>query len=67
VCAEGYAGNLCAVCASGQGLTLVHFSAQLKHFLLGRGCIQRLFVGIVGCVGCILCQKRLRFSWEVDE
>ena len=48
MCAEGYAGNLCAVCASGQGLTLVHFSAQLKHFLLGRGCIQRLFEGCSG-------------------
>jgi len=57
---------------AGQGLTLVHFSAQRKRFLWDRGCIEGLFRGcsgglrgsggIRGCVGCILCQKRLRLS-----
>jgi len=60
----------------GQGLTLVHFSAQRKPFLWDRGCSQGLFrgcsgvvgglyrrcLGIRGCLGCILCQKRLRLS-----
>ena len=31
-----------------QGLTLVHFSAQLKRFLWDRGCIQALFRGGAG-------------------
>jgi len=53
-----------------QGLTLVHFSAQRKHFLWDRGCIEGLFSGsssgvygvlggIRGCLGCIFCQKWL--------
>jgi len=29
--------------AIGQGLTLVHFLAQLKRFLWNRGCIEGLF------------------------
>jgi len=32
--------------ASGQGLTLVHFKAQLEHYLWDRGCVQRLFRGV---------------------
>jgi len=24
-------------------------------------------MGIRGCAGCMLCQKRLRLSWKVDE
>jgi len=28
-----------------QGLTLVHFSAQLKRFLWNKGCFQGLFTG----------------------
>jgi len=31
--------------AQNQGLTLVHFSAQRKHFLWDRGCVQGLFRG----------------------
>jgi len=55
--------------ASEQGITLVHFSAQLKRCVWDRGCIQGLFRGCLGVsggigeyVGCILCQKRLRLS-----
>jgi len=33
------------VTAAKQGLTLLHFSAQLKRFLWDRGCIQGLFRG----------------------
>jgi len=33
-----------------QGLTLVHFSAQLKRFLWERGCIYGLFRGYTGGV-----------------
>jgi hypothetical protein len=58
---------------SGQGLTLVHFSAQRKRFLWNRGCVWLLFRGCLGAVegglgsmkGCLeyaLCQKRLRLS-----
>jgi len=36
--------------ALAQGLTLVHFSAQLKRFLRDRGYVQGLFRGCVGCV-----------------
>jgi hypothetical protein len=32
--------------AACQGLTLVHFSAQRKHFLWDRGCVQRLSRGV---------------------
>ena len=36
-----------------QGLTLVHFSAQLKHFEWDMGCVYRLFRGCTGGVrGC---------------
>ena len=56
----------------GQGLTLVHFSAQRKRFLRERGCIQGLFRGVQevsggmrGCLDRILCQKRLRLSSKV--
>jgi hypothetical protein len=38
----------------GQGLTLVHFSARLKHFLWHRECIQRLFRGCLGVMGGIM-------------
>jgi len=34
----------------GQGLTLVQFSAQRKHFLLDRGCIEGLLRGGYGGV-----------------
>ena len=57
-----------------QGLTLVHFSAQLKRILWDRGALRgcsgggqevfRICQGVLrsirGCLGCILCQKRLR-------
>ena len=62
-----------AAAASNQGLTLVHFSAQLKRFLWHRGCtvgvfrgslggVYEMLEGIMGYLGCILCQKRLRLS-----
>jgi hypothetical protein len=39
--------------ASAQGLTLAHFSAQLKRFLLDKGCVWGLFRGCLGAVwGC---------------
>ena len=31
-----------------QGLTHVHFSAQLKRILSHRGCIEELFTGCLG-------------------
>ena len=34
-----------AYVGAGQGLTLVHFSAQLKRFLWDRGCIEGLLRG----------------------
>ena len=34
--------------ASSQGLTLIHFSAQLERFVWNRGCIQG---GVRGCSG----------------
>ena len=34
-----------------QGLTLVHFSAQLKRFLWDRGCIYGLLWGVLRCWG----------------
>jgi len=47
------------VAQDGQGLTLVHFSAQLKRLLWSRGC-EGLFGGclgveggIRGCLGCV--------------
>ena len=55
--------------AARQGLTLVNYSAQRKHFIWARGCIQGPYrgciagvYGIRGCLGCILCKKRLRLS-----
>ena len=60
--------------ASRQGLTLLHFSTQLKRFLWDRGCIEGLcrvvlfrrykgfLGGIKGCPGGTLCQKQLRLS-----
>ena len=55
-----------------QGLTLVHFSAQLKRILWERvlagvvqGVLRRcqgVLRSVSGCSGCILCQKRLRLS-----
>jgi hypothetical protein len=36
-----------ATAAEVQGLTLVHLSAQRKHFLWARGCIQGLFRGCI--------------------
>jgi hypothetical protein len=43
--------------ASSQGLTLVHFSAQLERFFWGRGCAWGLCSpcsgGATGCLGCI--------------
>jgi len=61
----------------GQGLTLVHFSAQLERILRDRGemgvCfggpwqVTRVLRRIRGCLGCILCQKRLRLSRKVDQ
>ena len=51
--------------AGDQGLTLVHFSAQLESFVCGRGarrgCVARAkrvlewCVGCVRCVGCVGC------------
>jgi len=35
---------------NGQGVSLVHFSAQRKHFLWARGCIQGLFRGYIAGV-----------------
>ena len=60
--------------ASMQGLTLVHFSAQLKRILWDRGAIRGRLAGVQEmaggikvyhirkCSGCILCQKRLKMS-----
>ena len=31
-----------------------------------RGCLGGVR-GYEGCLGCILCQKRLRLSWKLDE
>ena len=36
--------------SDGQGLTLVHFSAQLERILWHRGCIQGLSSGCLGGV-----------------
>ena len=41
---DGY--DLILECQRRQGLTLVHFSAQLKRFLWDRGCLQ-------GCLGVV--------------
>jgi hypothetical protein len=41
--ASGTLVALLLAAATGQGLTLVHFSAQCKRFLCDRGCIQGLF------------------------
>jgi hypothetical protein len=39
--------------AEGQGLTLVHFSAQRKRFLWDRGCVQGVYRGCLRVVaGC---------------
>jgi hypothetical protein len=46
---------------NGQGLTLVHFSAQRKRFVRDWGCIQG-FRRSQGCLWCIVCQKRLMLS-----
>ena len=53
--------------AAAQGRTLLHFSAQLEHFLrdraLFRGCsggVYEVVRGIRGCLWCVLCHKRLR-------
>jgi hypothetical protein len=58
--------------AVSQGLTLVHFSAQLKRILSDRGafrdCLgvfrrcQGILRSIRGCSGYVLCQRRLRLS-----
>ena len=54
-----------------QGLTLVHFSAQLERFLRDRGCTQGWFRGCLSGgrghegvfrVGCIVDKKRLKLS-----
>jgi hypothetical protein len=49
-----------------QWLTLVHFSAQRKHFLWDRGRIQGSFTewsgGVRGCLGCVFVTERLRLS-----
>jgi hypothetical protein len=41
---------------SGQGLTLVHFSAQVERFVCDRGCADGLCSpcegGVRGCLGC---------------
>ena len=43
----------------GQGLTLVHFSAQLERFLWDRGCAYGSCsprqVGVRGCLKCVGC------------
>ena len=43
----------------GQGLTLVHLSAQLERFAWDRGCTQGLYSpcqgGVRGCSGCVGC------------
>jgi len=40
--------------ASGQGLTLVHFSAQRKRFMWDRGCTQGLVRGCLGVYSGVL-------------
>ena len=46
--------ELLAATAQHQKLTLVHFSAQRKRFLLYRGCVQGLFrVEFRGCLGAL--------------
>jgi hypothetical protein len=51
---------------SGQGLTPVHFSAQLKRFSSDRGVRLRvvwgLSGGVRGCQGVVFWQERLRLS-----
>jgi len=47
-----------AVIAAAQGLTLVHFSAQLKSFVWDRGCILALFrrwQGVLVDTGGVFC------------
>ena len=63
--------------AAGQGLTLVHFSAQLKRILWDRGALRGCSGGVLevsggmkgyqGVFRVYLCQTRLRLSLEVDE
>jgi len=48
---EGVAAPDFPAAAGWQGLTLVHFSAQLTRFLCDRGCVKGLFRGCLGGVG----------------
>jgi len=55
--------------ATYQGLTLVHFPAQLKRFLWDRGAVRECFRHvwkvsgvIMRCLGCILRQNWLSLS-----
>ena len=61
-----------------QGLTLVHFPAQRKHFTWDRGCIKGLLRGclggvkeltggIQGCVRYILCQKTAQVKLKSER
>ena len=61
---------------AGRGLHSSTFRLNVSAFCgtggAFRGCLggaQEVNGGITGClrVGCILCQKRLRLSWKVDE
>jgi hypothetical protein len=59
---------------SAQGLTLVHFSAQLERFLWDRGCAYGLCCpcsgGVRGCLGCVeyfVCQTRLKLSSKGND
>ena len=63
-------------CTWMQGLTLVHFSAQLKRIMWDGGAFRDCLGGVQqvcrrcqgvlrsirGCSGCMLCQKLLRLS-----
>ena len=60
----------------GQGLTLVHFSAQLERCLWDRGCgarrgrltrIEGVLDGVEGVQGVSACQTRLKLSCEVNK
>ena len=63
--------------ATNQGLTLVHFSAQLKRMLWDRCAIRGCLGGVYDVSGgiqeyqgvfvVILCQKWLRLSCKTDE
>ena len=51
----------------GQGLALVHFSAQLKRFMRDRGYIEGLSGGCVGCVRGYCGVSRVYFASEAAQ